>query len=571
MPEVKAWAGNKLVDEQVLQGYDTDVDSRIVTAKSEAIAAAETKDQNLMTDVETKITTAVDKALSDANAELSKVETNLKAADQTLQTNIDTVSGGLTALSDVVETLPTTTDVNDAIVNALSSVYKFKGSVADFASLPTGYGQAQIGWVYNTEDTGMNYAWTGTAWDSLGGDRIVTQLLTSAEYNTILTNGSLPSGADGKIVGADAYRALRNKVPNLVPFSGLPQITSGVLAMAQYWEGNDTDGYTIATNIGTSNPPSNVMTNSVILLVVIESYVDPAVGLSIDSVSYNHTSGWTLITFKARKKPEADIDGAVYILSTSHQASAILLFTGGGGTGGGSGSPEYPQWFNYTGAAKGIPNNDFLNVKYVDPMVTNNESRVFDIPNVRTGLYFNTPPAWGSDENVSRVIGVRDVLFLDSTEENPKVMVRITEAYPWPGRIHVSFLYKAGDDLTWTPWACTKPRAATNDPVPIAEGGTGGATAADAMKNLITPLPTLDSVAGPHDFINMHIPFSDSVINSTEFMSVVDMIRWASGRSDGYTLPVAGTDYTASRARAISLHISLPTTIVNGCIYGIYS
>lgn len=51
-------------------------------------------------------------------------------------------------------------------VAKLSNVYRFKGSVEDFYSLPL---NADIGDVYDTLDTGMNYAWTGSQWDNLGG------------------------------------------------------------------------------------------------------------------------------------------------------------------------------------------------------------------------------------------------------------------------------------------------------------------------------------------------------------------------------------------------------------------
>lgn len=53
-----------------------------------------------------------------------------------------------------------------AVKGDLASVYKFKGSVANYAALPTE--GLEVGWVYNVEDTGMNYAWTGTEWDALG-------------------------------------------------------------------------------------------------------------------------------------------------------------------------------------------------------------------------------------------------------------------------------------------------------------------------------------------------------------------------------------------------------------------
>jgi len=50
----------------------------------------------------------------------------------------------------------------------LTTVYRYKGSVASVDALPaTGN---TVGDVYNVEgDNGQNYAWTGTAWDALGG------------------------------------------------------------------------------------------------------------------------------------------------------------------------------------------------------------------------------------------------------------------------------------------------------------------------------------------------------------------------------------------------------------------
>lgn len=52
------------------------------------------------------------------------------------------------------------------IDSKLSSVLVYKGSVANYAALPsTGL---MVGDVYNLTDTGHNYAWTGTVWDDLG-------------------------------------------------------------------------------------------------------------------------------------------------------------------------------------------------------------------------------------------------------------------------------------------------------------------------------------------------------------------------------------------------------------------
>ncbi|MCB5277712.1 MAG: hypothetical protein LHW62_08465, partial [Candidatus Cloacimonetes bacterium] len=57
--------------------------------------------------------------------------------------------------------------VKDYVDSKVSSVYKIKGSVADYASLPNE--NLTEGDVYNLLDTGDNYVWDGTAWDKLGG------------------------------------------------------------------------------------------------------------------------------------------------------------------------------------------------------------------------------------------------------------------------------------------------------------------------------------------------------------------------------------------------------------------
>lgn len=60
--------------------------------------------------------------------------------------------------------------------NKVASVYKFKGSVANYAALPTE--SLTAGDVYNAIDTGVNWGWTGTEWDALGA--VYTEATTSA-------------------------------------------------------------------------------------------------------------------------------------------------------------------------------------------------------------------------------------------------------------------------------------------------------------------------------------------------------------------------------------------------------
>ena len=66
----------------------------------------------------------------------------------------------------------------------LSTVYKYKGSVATYEELPSAYNE--VGDVYNVETDGMNYAWDGTTWDKLGGTVDLSNYYTKSEVNTEL-------------------------------------------------------------------------------------------------------------------------------------------------------------------------------------------------------------------------------------------------------------------------------------------------------------------------------------------------------------------------------------------------
>ena len=65
----------------------------------------------------------------------------------------------------------------------LSSVYRYKGSVAGLADLPAEGNEA--GDVWNVEATDMNYGWTGSAWDPLG-QIFEIEAITSAEIDAIV-------------------------------------------------------------------------------------------------------------------------------------------------------------------------------------------------------------------------------------------------------------------------------------------------------------------------------------------------------------------------------------------------
>ena len=106
----------------------------------------------------------------------SAVQASLGKADTAIQS---------TDLTNALGDYATTAAMQTAINTAVASAYIYKGSVANYAALPAS-GQT-TGWVYNVEDTGMNYAWNGSAWDALGMTLNIETLQTS-EVETIIDN-----------------------------------------------------------------------------------------------------------------------------------------------------------------------------------------------------------------------------------------------------------------------------------------------------------------------------------------------------------------------------------------------
>ena len=83
----------------------------------------------------------------------------------------------------------TKAQTDSAISNAVSGLYRYKGSVASADKLPA---SPATGDVYNIETASMygaagaNVAWNGSAWDSLGEVFSITAI-TNAEIDGILT------------------------------------------------------------------------------------------------------------------------------------------------------------------------------------------------------------------------------------------------------------------------------------------------------------------------------------------------------------------------------------------------
>ena len=72
-----------------------------------------------------------------------------------------------------------------ALKTDITGLYKYKGSKATTSALPTS-GNA-TGDVWNVEAGGMNYVWTGSAWDALG-EIFTIDAITNAEIDTIVAS-----------------------------------------------------------------------------------------------------------------------------------------------------------------------------------------------------------------------------------------------------------------------------------------------------------------------------------------------------------------------------------------------
>lgn len=72
-----------------------------------------------------------------------------------------------------------------ALKSDITSMYKHKGSVDTVALLPTTGNTT--GDVYNVTATGMNYVWTGSAWDALG-EVFTINSITNGEIDTIVAS-----------------------------------------------------------------------------------------------------------------------------------------------------------------------------------------------------------------------------------------------------------------------------------------------------------------------------------------------------------------------------------------------
>lgn len=127
-------------------------------------------------------------AASQTSPGMVKLGTGLKVNAETGATEIDPD----TAPAHDVNWIDIQGKPDLALKSDLTSLYRWKGSVATINDLPTT--DVEIGWVYDVvEEGGMNYGWTGTGWDPLGQLFRITPISAEQIRALFATGGDTPA------------------------------------------------------------------------------------------------------------------------------------------------------------------------------------------------------------------------------------------------------------------------------------------------------------------------------------------------------------------------------------------
>lgn len=124
--------------------------------------------------------TETSKAVGDLRTQVASTYQTKAEATTTknqLTTSIST-KADKTYVDNTLKSYATTKYVDEKV----STVYRYKGNVANKSSLPAD--NNVIGDVWNAEDTGKNYVWTGSEWDDIGGVVDLTPYLTKSDATT---------------------------------------------------------------------------------------------------------------------------------------------------------------------------------------------------------------------------------------------------------------------------------------------------------------------------------------------------------------------------------------------------
>ena len=138
-----------------------------------------------------------------------------------------------------------------------SQIYRYKGSVATYAELPSTH---DVGDVYNViaaygdYPAGTNFAWNGTEWDALGGSIDTSEFVEESELATIAKSGKLSDATEDAThrVVTDTEKAAWNAKQDALTFDDAPTagsanpVKSGGVKTALDAKANNADLATIA-------------------------------------------------------------------------------------------------------------------------------------------------------------------------------------------------------------------------------------------------------------------------------------------------------------------------------------
>ena len=144
-------------------------------------------------------------------------KTRAEAAETALQQSVTNLQNTKANSATTLQGYGITDAYTKAQVDAkIAGVYKYKGSVPTYNDLPSS-GQ-QDGDTYNVEDTGQNYAWNGSAWDSLGINIDLTDYLTIEDAaSTYATQANLQAETSR---AEEAEQALNTSIQGKVSSQG---------------------------------------------------------------------------------------------------------------------------------------------------------------------------------------------------------------------------------------------------------------------------------------------------------------------------------------------------------------
>lgn len=223
-----------------LYAKDPDTNQEILVFYTNAGDTADYISNNTSTTITTKMINA-ELYISDVANITATIDTSMTYA---------TLSE-VNALSTQLETLQGNVYTKDEIDTKISSVYKYKGTVATYDALPT---SGQVGGdVYNVESNGMNYAWTGTGWDALGGAADLSDYLQKTGDGSNVTATFTEATARENIATGEKLSVIFGKIKKFftdlktVAFSGSftdltdkPGITTQTI-VTNFWNGTESE------------------------------------------------------------------------------------------------------------------------------------------------------------------------------------------------------------------------------------------------------------------------------------------------------------------------------------------